>query len=439
MPEPIENIRLRFAPSPTGFLHPGGARTALFNYLFARHSGGEVLLRIEDTDRARSEARYEESLLEDLAWLGLTFDGEPTRQSERDRIYERYLRRLGELGLTYEAEDEAGRRAAYFRPPTRGGAFRDKLRGEVSFSRTEDFVLMKSDGTPSYNFACVADDLELDITTIIRGEEHIPNTTRQVLLYRALGEPEPEFVHLGVILGPDGKKLSKRHGGSSLRDYRDAGYLPEAVVNHLALLGWNHPEGREYFASIEELRDEWTPSRLGASPATFDAERLRSLNAEHLRSLPTDELRIRLAPFMDEPLPEGREPVAVEMLREDLQTLADAPNLLSSITGPVEPERFLGELPEASAKVFDHVHEAMSEEDFAMLDAARGFLKGLRAWGKSEGIRVRDLLHPLRLALTGHDSGPEMAYLLVVLGAEESRRRVEAARRGMSNGLSSGS
>lgn len=438
MPRPRKDVRLRFAPSPTGRLHPGGARTALFNHCFARHHGGEVVLRIEDTDRDRSEARHEASLLEDLGWLGLNFDGEMTRQSERGEVYERYLRRVSESGLSYEAEDENGRRAVYFEPRRRGGTFRDELRGGVPFGKVEDFVIRKSDGTPSYNFACVVDDLEMGITTVMRGEEHLPNTARQALLYRALGEPEPDFVHLGVVLGPDGKKLSKRHGGSSIHEYREAGYLPEAVTNHLALLGWSHPEGREFFSSLDDLERGWDPSRLGASPATFDMERLVSLNAEHMRSLPTDDLRLRLAPFMDEPLPEGRESVATEMLREDLQTLADAPELLRSVTGTVEPERFVGELPEMSAGVFDHISRELDEEGFADLDDARGFVKRLRAWGKGEGVKARDLLHPLRLALTGRGSGPEMAYLLVVLGARESRRRVEAARRGMSDGLLSG-
>ncbi len=294
---------------------------------------------------------------------------------------------------------------------------------------------MKSDGTPSYNFACVADDFGMGITDVIRGEEHLPNTGRQALLYRALGELEPQFLHLGVILGPDGRKLSKRSGGAGIGEYRAAGYLPEAVVNHLALLGWNHPEGKEYFASIGDLERRWTPTRLGASPATSDPERLRSLNAEHLRAMSGVELRSRLELFLTEPLPEGREVVAAEMLREDLQTLADAPGLLRAVTGPVDPERFVGELPAASATVFDRSCEMMEGQSFATLEEARSFVKRLRAWGKSEGIKVRDLLHPLRLALTGRDSGPEIAYLLVVLGTGEARRRVRDARRTIPDGL----
>ena len=267
-------IRVRFAPSPTGLLHIGGARTALFNYLFARHYGGGLILRIEDTDRERSLPEFEQAQLEDLAWLGLSFDEGPYHQSERGEVYERAVQRLADSGLTYESADEAGRRALYFRPPERSGSFVDGLRGEVTFGGVEDFVILKSDGTPSYNFAVVVDDADMEITHVIRGEEHLSNTARQGLLYEALGVEKPQFVHLGVILGPDGKKLSKRHGAASIADYRERGYLPEALVNYLALLGWNHPEGKEEFSDLDELVRDWDPSRLGASPATFDPDRL---------------------------------------------------------------------------------------------------------------------------------------------------------------------
>jgi glutamyl-tRNA synthetase len=274
---------VRFAPSHTGMLHLGGARTALFNYLFARYHGGKLVLRIEDTDRMRSSETFERSQLEDLAWLGLSFEEGPYHQSERETFYEEAVGRLLRAGLAYEVADEAGRRALYFRPPVRGSTFRDALRGVISFSRIEDFVIRKSDGTPAYNFAAVVDDLAMGISHVIRGEEHLPNTARQSLLYRALEEKEPEFMHLGLILGPDGKKLSKRHGAESVAEYRREGYLPEALVSYLALLGWSHPEGKEEFASLDELVREWCPSRLGASPATFDADRLLFVNAQHIR------------------------------------------------------------------------------------------------------------------------------------------------------------
>jgi glutamyl-tRNA synthetase len=424
----MERVRVRFAPSPTGLLHIGGARTALFNYLFARHHGGDLILRIEDTDRARSREEFEQSQLEDLEWLGLSFDEGPYRQSERGALYETFAGRLLEEGSTYEAADEAGRRALYFRPPIRGGSFRDGLRGEIPFSKIEDFVILKSDGTPSYNFAAVVDDLDMVITHVIRGEEHLSNTARQVLLYRALGAREPEFIHLGLILGPDGKKLSKRHGAASIADYHREGYLPEALVNYLALLGWTHPEGREEFDSLDELAKEWDPSRLGASPATFDLDRLLFFNARLIRRLPTEELRRRIEPYLIEPLQTGREIPAVEAIREDMRLLSDTPRLLREITGPVDPASFAREVPDSSEEVFAHVVRSLKGREINSVVEARDFVRELRAWAGERGIMTRDLLHPLRLALTGKNRGPEMAYLFAVLGAEESRDRIERAR-----------
>jgi len=424
----MEEVRVRFAPSPTGLLHLGGARTALFNYLFARRLGGDLILRIEDTDRARSRREFEQSQLEDLDWLGLFFDEGPYRQSERGTLYEEYAGHLSQEGLTYEAADEAGRRALYFRPPIGGGSFRDGLRGTVPFGKVGDFVLIKSDGTPSYNFAAVVDDLDMDVTHVIRGEEHLPNTARQVLLYEALGAKPPEFIHLGLLLGPDGKKLSKRHGAASIADYRSEGYLPEALVNYLALLGWTHPAGKEDFTDLDELVREWDPSRLGASPATFDLDRLLSLNARHIRRLPAEELLRRLEPFLAEPLPPGRELEVVEAIQEDLRLLTDAPRLVRGILGPVDPGAFAGELPESSVEVFAHAAGALEDRSVDDLEDSRTFVDELRAWAEERGMKTRDLLHPLRLALTGQNRGPEMARLFAVLGAEEARERIERAR-----------
>ena len=424
----MNKVRVRFAPSPTGMLHLGGARTALFNYLFARHHRGELILRIEDTDRARSKEEYEQSLLEDLDWLSLSFDEGPYRQSERAKLYEVAARELSEKDLTFEASDEAGRRALYFRPPRRSGSFQDALRGEVPFSKVGDFVLIKSDGTPSYNFAAVVDDLDMGITHVIRGEEHLSNTARQALLYRALGAREPEFIHLGLILGPDGKKLSKRHGAASVTDYRREGYLPEALLGYLALLGWTHPQGKEEFTGLDQLAREWDPSRLGASPAIFDPDRLLAFNARLIRRLPAEELRQRLEPFLTEPLPRGRELVAVEAIREEMRLLSDAPRLVRGILGPVDPAAFAGELPASSEEVFEHAARSLDGREIANLEDARTLVGELRAWAGERGIKTRDLLHPLRLALTGRNRGPEMARLLAVLGAEEARERIGRAR-----------
>jgi glutamyl/glutaminyl-tRNA synthetase len=408
-------------------LHVGSARTALFNYLFARYHGGDLVLRIEDTDRERSTPEFERAQLEDLAWLGLSFDEGPYWQSERPEIYERAARSLAEAGLAYERADEAGRRALYFRPPKRSGSFRDGLRGEVTFGAIDDFVIVKSDGTPSYNFAVVVDDAEMGITHVIRGEEHLSNTARQGLLYEALGAEKPRFIHLGVILGPDGKKLSKRHGAASIAEYRTEGYLPEALVNYLALLGWNHPEGKEDFTDLDELAREWDPSRLGASPATFDPDRLLFFDAGHIRGLPAEELRRRLEPFLDGPLPHGRERAAVEAVREEMRTLSEVAGLLREITDPVDPSGFVAGLPDSSGEVFAHVAAELEGRRFDDVESARSFVAGLRAWAKERGIKARDLLHPLRLALTGRNGGPEMGYLFAVLGADGARERIVRA------------
>ncbi len=409
-------------------LHLGGARTALFNYLFARHAGGELVLRIEDTDLSRGSDEFERAQLEDLDWLGLRFDRGPYRQSDRGPLYEETAERLTEAGFTYEAEDEAGRRALYFRPPRRGGTFRDALRGEVRFSKIEDFVIRKSDGTPSYNFAAVVDDWRMGITHVIRGEEHLPNTARQALLYRALGANEPEFVHLGLILGPDGKKLSKRHGAASVVMYRKEGYLPEALVSYLALLGWSHPEGKEEFDGLDDLVRVWDPSRLGASPAAFDLDRLLFVNARRIRALTPEQLLRRLGSFLEEPLPEGRELVAVEAVRDEMRVLTDASRLVREIAAPVDPSPLAHELPESSEAVFAHVAETLEHREIEDVEVARACVGELRSWAKREGLKTRDLLHPLRLALTGRDRGPEMAYLFAVLGPEEVRERIERAR-----------
>ena len=289
-------------------------------------------------------------------------------------------------------------------------------------------MLLKSDGTPSYNFAAVVDDLDMGVTQVIRGEEHLSNTARQVLLYRALGAREPGFIHLGLILGPDGKKLSKRHGAASIADYRGEGFLPEALVNYLALLGWSHPEGKEQFADLGELAREWDPARLGASPAIFDPDRLLFFNALSIRRLPLPELSRRLEPFLAQLLPRGRELPALEAIRGDMRLLSDAPRLLREITGPVNPAAFAAELPDSSEEVFAHAAGSLEGRKLGSVAEAREFVGELRTWAKERGIKTRDLLHPLRLALTGRNQGPEMAYLFATLGAQEARSRIERTR-----------
>ena len=387
-----------------------------------------MILRIEDTDRERSTREFEAAQLRDLEWLGLGFDEGPYRQSERGDVYEASVARLMDAGLAYQAEDEAGRRALYFRPREREGVFRDGLRGEVGFSKVDDFVLIKSDGTPAYNFAAVVDDAAMRITHVLRGEEHLSNTARQALLYRALGEREPQFLHLGLILAPDGTKLSKRHGARSIAEHRREGYLPEAILSYLALLGWSHPAGKEEFAGLDDLAREWDPARLGASPAILDPERLLGLNARRVRSLSPTELLQLLPSFLEEPLPQGRELIAVEAIQEEMRVLSDAPRLVREMIALVDPGTFVADLPESSSRVYAHAEEILAGRRIEGLQDGREIVGQLRAWAKEEGIKTRDLLHPLRLALTGRHKGPQMPYLFAVLGALEARERIKKAR-----------
>ena len=247
-------------------------------------------------------------------------------------------------------------------------------------------------------------------------------------IQRALGLSEPEFLHLGLILGPDGKKLSKRYGSAAVSEYRAAGYLPGALASYLALLGWSHPESREEFESLDELVREWNPSRLGASPATFDPERLLALNAALIRRLPPDELRRLIEPFLKTPLPEGREEVAVAALQQEMRTPSEAQGLLEGLVGEVEPREFAGELPESSVEVFERAAEELARLRPEDLERAREFVAAMRGWAKERGIKTREVLHPLRLALTGQNRGPELAYPVAALGAQESRERIDRAR-----------
>ncbi|HZI94928.1 MAG TPA: glutamate--tRNA ligase, partial [Patescibacteria group bacterium] len=323
-------VRVRFAPSPTGHLHVGNARTALFNWLYARGRGGAFILRIEDTDLERSTARSEEGILEDLRWLGLDHDEgpgiggrfAPYRQSERRQRYGAAALRLQQAGDAYRcfcsvqeleleretqraaglppryagrcrdvSSSESDRRAAVepfvlrFRVAADRVAFDDLIRGHVEFPGTQigDPVIVRADGTPTYNFAVVIDDLDMEITHVIRGEDHISNTPRQILLYRALGAAPPLFAHLSLVLGPDGSPLSKRHGASSVVDFREKGILPEALVNYLSLLGWAHPEGKELLA-VDELIRAFSLERVGHAAAMFDMKKLAWLNAHYLRA-----------------------------------------------------------------------------------------------------------------------------------------------------------
>ncbi len=445
----------------------GGARTALFNWLWARKEGGTFVLRIEDTDLLRSQRRYAQGIMDALSWLGLSWD-ELYFQSDRLPIYRRYVERLLEEGKAYPCfctpQELAARREAalargeapeydghcrnlsraererYLREgrvpairfivpeEAKETSFPDFLRGEVRFRRltTGDFVIQKADGTPTYNLACVVDDHELGITHVLRAEDHLSNTPKQIWLYRALGWQPPQFGHLSIILGPDRKKLSKRHGATSVEALREEGYLPEAVVNHLAFLGWSPDSGEEVF-TLEELVGAFSLEGINLSPQVFDFEKLRWLNRQHLARLSPRELLARARPFLSgyADAPEGRLAAALELVRPGVSTLAELarhPDLRPLLKRP--------ELPPA---VREELAAPQAQAILRALLARGGSLspQGLRSLVKEVAAALslprREVFHALRLALTGRPQGPELARVVGVLGREEAVARIRAA------------
>src|SRR3954454_679881 len=309
-------MRLRFAPSPTGVLHIGGARTALYNWLLARGSGGQMVLRIEDTDRERSTPENVEQILDALRWLELDWDEGPYSQAERGERHREEIARLVDEGHAY-MDDGAVR----LRVPDEGETVvEDAIRGQVRFphSAIDDFVIARSDGSPLYNLAVAVDDRDMGITDVVRGEDHLSNTPRQVMILKALGEDPPRYAHLPLLLGPDGKKLSKRHGAASVQELRETGYLPEAVRNYIALLGWGLDESTT-FITTEELIRSFSLDRVSRSPAVFDEQKLRWMNGRYLRELPAEELARRL----EERLGRGDLQAAATLAQEKIQTLAE--------------------------------------------------------------------------------------------------------------------
>lgn len=472
--------RVRFAPSPTGDLHVGGARTALFNWLFARQNGGTFILRLEDTDTARSTEEFERNLLQDLAWLSLPWDEGPGaggpfgpyRQSERLPLYRTALEELLRQGRVYpcycsdeelEAErriqlargrppryggrcrdlaeperrrlEEEGRRPAYrFRVPPGEIVFEDRIRGTMRFQAADlgDFIIVRSNGIPAYQFAVVIDDHAMRVSHVIRGEDHLSNTALQMCLYEALGYPPPVFAHHGLVLGEDRAKLSKRHGSTSIRQFRSEGFLPEALVNYLALLG-HTPEGRKDVLNREELIASFQLTRAGKGGAVFDPAKLRWLNGQYLRQADARELADRILPLLEragyppETLPERSLLAEVmDILRDNLVVLEDALPYL-----PV----FLEENPPCSAEA-RAVLEA--EDGRIVLEAFRQALRevaGGPAWHGAlmsriqewTGFRGRRLLLPVRAAMTGLLKGPELERILAWLGHDKALKRAERA------------
>jgi len=478
--------RVRFAPAPTGTLHVGGARTALFNYLFAHHNNGKLVLRSEDTDAARSSLESERVIQDDLRWLGLTWDEgsdvggpfAPYRQTERLDRYALAAARLLEIEVAYpcyctpeeleadrhqseargiaprysgkcrtltsaqrsDLEVQGRKPALRFRMPQRDIYVEDLIRGSVHFPAETigDFVILKSDKLPAYNFAAVVDDSDMQITHVIRADEHLPNTPRQVVLYEALELPLPLFAHVSMILAPDHHKLSKRHGATSLAEYRAAGFLPEALLNYLVLLGWSPGDDREFF-TLEELAQVFSLERASKSAAVFDETKLRWFNAHYLRAKPLSERAELFAQWAAEDpqlrtLPElsdarWREVMATA-LSDHVEVLKDVPVelhrlLQQDVTLDANAKGALAD-PQAQALLRELASVSKNGADSAAFTSLAS-KEGLKSLGERFGLKGRSLFRPLRLAITGSEHGIELPLLLQLLGRERVARRLESS------------
>ena len=415
------SMRVRFAPSPTGVLHIGGARTALYNWLLARGSGGTFVLRIEDTDRERSTPENVEQILDALRWLELDWDEGPISQAERRPEHSAAIERLLESGAAYEDEG-----AIRLRVPDEGETVvRDAIRGDITFphSAIDDFVIRRSDGSPLYNLAVAVDDRDMGITHVVRGDDHISNTPRQVMILRALGAEPPLFAHLPLLHGPDGKKLSKRHGAASVQELRDDGYLPEAVRNYVSLLGWGYDESTT-FMTTDELIERFDLSRVSRNPAVFDEQKLRWMNGRYLRELPPEDLRGRLEALSGRELP----PEAVAISQEKMQTLTDFWPLAGFLV-----ERPAGYDEKAWSKVMsDGAPERLRSARSALEAAPEPFgieqvEEALRGVVERLELKPRDVFQPIRVAITGTTVSPGIFESVAALGREETLARIDAA------------
>jgi len=457
------SVRVRFAPSPTGSLHVGGARTALDNFLFARHHGGVHVLRIEDTDVERSRAELTDQILRSLEWLGIGWDEGPIHQSDRMDLYRAKADELLSDGRAYrcfcttdelDAERkraEAEKRAYQYSKKCRSldpaeGARRadagerfvirlrvgpepivvdDLIRGRVEFpaGATDDFVLVRSGGHPLYHFTVCVDDVDMRITHVIRGDDHLANTPKHVALFGALGAPLPAFAHLGMIYGTDRKKLSKRHGAASVEEWRDAGIFPEALVNFLALLGWSPGDDREIM-SLEEMVREFSLDRVGASPSVFDPEKLLWMNSKYLASMTAAVLFARLEPGGAPLPPEPIALAAIALHRERSRTISELKGALADYaTDPAEYEaagmkKNVG--PETATLL-----SALGERFAAVAEFRKDALEAaLRELAAEHSISPGKLIHPLRLAATGKTVGAPLFDVLELLGRETVGRRL---------------
>ena len=484
-------IRVRFAPSPTGDLHIGGVRTALFNWLFAKNKGGKFILRIEDTDEARSTEESAKIILDAMKWLELNWDEGPGSENpkyspycqierKKQGVYQKYADELVAKGLAYpcycvpeevddmrkkaranklppkydgrcsrltteqrkQKESEGKKAVVRFKMPSLGTTvLNDLIKGRVEFDNSllDDFVIMKTSGIPTYNFACVVDDYLMEITHVLRGDDHISNTPRQIHIYNALDWKVPEFAHMSMILGPDGVRLSKRHGHTSVLEYRKEGYLQEALINYLALLGWSTEDSRQVF-KIEELKQEFSIERCGISPSIFDPVKLLWLNGEKIRSKSPQQVYELFIDWLkctdNEKLTEGWD---VELLkkalvleRDKIKLLKDIPSLVDFFfTKEVDYREeavrkiLLSEKSKDSAKLvlIESAVRLPNQHDFSA-ESLEHYARNLAV---EKNIKVGQVFHPIRVAVSGRTQGPGLFQMMEVMGKEEVVRRINVA------------
>jgi glutamyl-tRNA synthetase len=420
------SVVVRFAPSPTGFLTIGNVHTALFNWLFARHEGGEFRLRIENTDTSREVAEATEQIQESLRWLGLDWDGGLTFQLDRMERCREEAQRLLDEGNAYEDDG-----AIRIRMPDEGvTGWNDLIRGRIEYpnDKLEDLVAIRADGRPTYNFASPIEDWMDGITHVLRGEDHISNTPKQIRILEALGAPLPEYGHLANILGEDGRKLSKRHGDVTVEDFRADGYISEALLNFLALLGWSYDD-KTTVMSREELVERFTLDRVGASPAVFDYAKLDWLNGVYLRELPVDEYATRLVAYLREQGYDWDEELvrrAAPLVQEKIAKLGEFPAFAGFLFARPESPPADGEMLPAAVAALAEVEPFEADR----IEAA------LRETAERLGLKPRDAFQPVRLALTGSSVSPGLFESFELLGKEESLARLDGSGRGGPSGSS---
>lgn len=423
--------RVRFAPSPTGYLHIGGARTALFNWLYAKARGYKLVLRIEDTDKKRSKKKYLDEILESLGWLGLHWD-ELYYQSQRFNIYRECADKLLKEGRAYYSRLSRQTKAIIFKVTPQKIRINDLIHGEIEFDATtiKDQVLIKSDGTPTYNFACVVDDATMNITYVIRGDDHISNTPKQVLLYQALGFSVPEFAHLPLILGKEGGRLSKRTGAAAISDYRKMGYLPQALVNYLLLLGWA-PGGNREVIDIQEAIRLFDIKNVNKTAATFDLDKLNWINNQYLKREDAEKLTGQLIPLLIKNKYINKNNFdrnyivsLVKLFQGRLNTLKDFLDWADFFfvkKVKIEPEakkKFLTQDLSREFRLFIERLEALDKFDVLTIET------GFRGLVKELNIEARTLIHPIRVALTGKTIGPGLFEVIYYLGKERVKERL---------------